>query len=262
MMANEEFEQFLEREARSYNTPPTPPVDAMWSRIEREVAVQRGGGRSVIPLRRRGPVWMLIGAIAAALVIGVLLGRLTVDGPRPASRIATLPAVKDSSVIAPLSAGTEEPRRMASGPTRVPHAPRSTSRSEVAEAETQSPGAEEVRRSELPYRVAAVQHLVATEALLTSVQASRRAGQPDSAVALWARDLLGTTRMLIDSPASDDPQMQRLLEDLELVLVQIAHLQPNTSQRDIDLIEQAIRQHDVMTRLRTATPSASLHSRT
>jgi hypothetical protein len=41
---------------------------------------------------------------------------------------------------------------------------------------------------------------------------------------VWARDLLTTTRLLLDSPAGADPARRELLETLELVLVQIARL--------------------------------------
>ena len=39
-----------------------------------------------------------------------------------------------------------------------------------------------------------------------------------------ARSLLGTNRLLLDSPVATDPRMRQLLEDLELVLAQIAQL--------------------------------------
>jgi hypothetical protein len=70
----------------------------------------------------------------------------------------------------------------------------------------------------------------------------------------WARDLLSNTRLLLDSPAAVDPERRRLLEDLELVLVQIVQLAPaNTADRA--MIDRALEHDHVMTRLRTAVPA-------
>jgi hypothetical protein len=56
-----------------------------------------------------------------------------------------------------------------------------------------------------------MQHLMTTEALLVSLRSDVRAGRKDTTIAVWAGDLLGTTRMLIDSPAGRDPQLKQLL---------------------------------------------------
>ncbi|HEY4132485.1 MAG TPA: hypothetical protein VGM50_17875, partial [Gemmatimonadaceae bacterium] len=65
------------------------------------------------------------------------------------------------------------------------------------------------------------------------------------------------TRLLMDSPAATDPQMQSLLEDLELVLAQIVRLQNDPSRTDLDLINRALEQRDVIPRLRTAVADIS-----
>ena len=107
------------------------------------------------------------------------------------------------------------------------------------------------------FRAAATVHLAAAEALIVSFRSNAGAVASDTAVAAWAGDLLGTTRMLLDSPATRDPKTKRLLEDLELVLAQIARLQPHTPASgrgvdDHDLIDQAIRERQMLTRLRAA----------
>jgi uncharacterized membrane-anchored protein YhcB (DUF1043 family) len=74
-----------------------------------------------------------------------------------------------------------------------------------------------------------------------------------------ASDLLVTTRLLIDSPASQDPKLHGLLEDLELVFAQIARLRVDRSKSDLDLIHQAVEQGNVLSRLNSAVatnPSA------
>jgi hypothetical protein len=71
----------------------------------------------------------------------------------------------------------------------------------------------------------------------------------------WAKGLLSNTRLLLDSPAGDDPRRAKLLQDLELVLAQIVQLEPNARAEERQLIEGSIEQGHVMTRLRTAIPA-------
>jgi hypothetical protein len=61
--------------------------------------------------------------------------------------------------------------------------------------------------------------------------------------------------MLLDSPASRDIQMKKLLEDLELVLAQIARLPAASGDStDLELIDRAVKQRQVLTRLRAIEP--------
>jgi hypothetical protein len=109
----------------------------------------------------------------------------------------------------------------------------------------------------LAYRVAALQHLTTTESLLASFPHDVRAGRSDD-VSRWARGLLTDTRLLIDSPAGADPQMAKLLEDLELVLAQIANLSAEQPAGELQLIQDGIHQNDVLLRLRAATQEPAL----
>lgn len=104
------------------------------------------------------------------------------------------------------------------------------------------------------YRVAAQQYLTRTEVLLTDFRARRPGAQLDPQFVASARDLLTTTRLLLDSPAADDARLKPLLEDLELVLAQITQLRTEPSQRsEMDLINQGMNQHSVLTRLRESS---------
>jgi len=106
----------------------------------------------------------------------------------------------------------------------------------------------------ITYDVAAAQHFTAAEALLTSFRAEAPA-EGDEALRRWARDLLGSTRLLMDSPAGDDAIRRRLLEDLEYVLAQIVQLDPNAPQADRALVEQSIGREQVLTRIRSSIPA-------
>ena len=106
------------------------------------------------------------------------------------------------------------------------------------------------------YQLVALRHLSNAEALLTSFRTRSEAdAQLDAQLARWARDLLASTRLLLDSPVAADQQRRPLLEDLELVLVQIVQLSPATAAEDRKAIENTLQQENVLTRLRTAIPA-------
>ncbi len=108
--------------------------------------------------------------------------------------------------------------------------------------------------NDVAYHLAAAQYLGRTETLLAGFRADARAGRLDPQFARQARDLLTSTRLLLDSPAGRDPQLKPLLEDLELVLAQISLLPRERDTQDVELITQGIDQRSVLTRLRTAIP--------
>jgi hypothetical protein len=120
--------------------------------------------------------------------------------------------------------------------------------------------------SDLVYQVATTQYLSHTEAFLTSFRAD--IGSHGTANSLrfarQARDLLSTTRLMLDSPAAKDQRVRSLLEDLELVLVQISQLDPSHDRggHDTDLITQGMNQSNVLPKLRSAIPAGPVPVRT
>jgi hypothetical protein len=104
-----------------------------------------------------------------------------------------------------------------------------------------------------PYEIETSKYLGQTAALLIALPSEVKSGRANQQFVARAGDLLTTTRLLIDSPASNDPDMRNLLEDLELVLAQVVRLQNNHSRTELDLINRALEQRDVITRLRTAS---------
>ena len=113
-------------------------------------------------------------------------------------------------------------------------------------------------RQDVAYQFAAQEYLSRTEVLLTDFRAQSASGRLDPQFVAAARDLLTTTRLMLDSPAAArDQRLQGLLEDLELVLAQITQLPAEPGRKtDMDLINQGMNQRSVLTRLRTATPAA------
>jgi len=102
------------------------------------------------------------------------------------------------------------------------------------------------------YDRAASELLGRTVVLLTSLPAEGRSVGAGERFSNQATELLTSTRLLLDSPAASDARFKDLLEDLELVLAQIAMLQNGRTRQEIDLITDALEERDVMPRIRSA----------
>jgi hypothetical protein len=106
------------------------------------------------------------------------------------------------------------------------------------------------------YHIAAVQYLGETEEFLTSFRADLKQGGVDKAAAERARQLLSANRLLMDSPAGEDPKIKPLLQDLELVLAEISQLTTTKSAREeAGIISEGLEEGGLLPRLRTAVPS-------
>ena len=103
------------------------------------------------------------------------------------------------------------------------------------------------------YQLAAERHLEQSELYLTLFRTSVRTGRTGDIGIETARELLMSNRLLLDSPASEDPRVRRLLEDLELVLAQIAQLPAASRDADADYITEGMEAGSVLPRLRSAT---------
>ena len=68
--------------------------------------------------------------------------------------------------------------------------------------------------------------------------------------------------MLLDSPAARDPKLARLLQDLELVLAEVAQLHPTRGGEELRAIDRAVRQRGVLSRLRATMPAGPISAGT
>jgi len=101
MPDDSKFDEFLRRETNRHTESVTPPADAIWSAIERDVA--RAIQPPVSAPRR---LWLTVGVgIAATLVIGVGLGRWskTRETSRPVAIGVSHPSSDDSARAATLA---------------------------------------------------------------------------------------------------------------------------------------------------------------
>ena len=93
------------------------------------------------------------------------------------------------------------------------------------------------------------------ESMLTMLSNSP-AQQGDAQLTAWSRDLLESTRLLIDSPAGRDPKRRALLLDLELVLVQLVQSGPTMHTEDRTVMDDLLtRSALLLTRIRTSIPA-------
>lgn len=104
-----------------------------------------------------------------------------------------------------------------------------------------------------PLQRATYEYIARTVALLDSLPTARLAG--DARFVAEASQLLASTRLLLDSPAASDPRLRNLLEDLELVLAQVARLRTAPRAAELTFIAEAMSERDVVPRLRTVAAS-------
>lgn len=252
---SDDFDERLRSAARNYNRPGETPHERMWTEIRAQRSRRTSVPAESARIRR---IWVIPAVAAAILIIGIAIGRLSNSWTSSSTQLASRDSTTARSVTAPVVGDTghadslpgSAPNALAS----APNPPGSARRSPPA-----------VRRSEpfngngasMAYRLAVVEHLAGTEAMLTSFRAAAKRGEVDAQITSWARNLLTTTRLLQASAAQDDPTMKRLLDDLELVLVQIAQYTSAGTHHaeELELIEHSIERRGVIGKLHTNTPA-------
>jgi hypothetical protein len=102
---------------------------------------------------------------------------------------------------------------------------------------------------------ATMQHLNRTETFLTGFRMEAGTAAHDTALVSGARELLSTTRLLLDSPGQTDPRLRGLLEELETVLVQVAQVQGDADPEETKLLVRQLDEQGVLPRLRVTIPA-------
>ena len=241
------------------------------------LAAVRGLGRRT----RRTVIW-LTGAAAASVALAVGLDRgarlpvpaepETVAAAAPASVGAAASAVPlvaatDSGPTAPTAAeealalaAVEEPLETnrpfeAAPPPAADPAPRPVGIAAVSPANVAAspPPQRPVRR---PGRATAdeydmARHLDQAETLLVAFRTDSGSDESQLDLARWAREMLVETRSLLAAPVSEGERERGLLQDLELVLVQIARLGPDAADFERDLARESMRRQGALLRLRS-----------
>jgi hypothetical protein len=285
MSEEDRIDEIIRRTASDYNRPPVTPKDEMWAAIQAarsapgpRLHVTAGGAPTGYTAQRRfGARYAWIGMAAAAVLLiatGIGIGRWTSAPARVADAPASVPTStneigspqRETTEAQPATPSAAESQP--STPAKQPQAQPTRTREEIRrdpQIRVIKPVPSANRFASVPtspadpriYNVAMVRHLADAEVLLTSFSVGSRDQAMNAQFAGWAKGLLSNTRLLLDSPAGDDPRRAKLLQDLELVLAQIVHLAPDAKAEDRQLIEGSIQQGHVMTRLRSAIPADS-----
>ncbi len=91
------------------------------------------------------------------------------------------------------------------------------------------------------------------DALLTDFRMEGCSAQQMESTSRWAGNMLIQTRVLQNSPASENVELAGLLTDLELVLAQIITINPDRCDRDVAWIRSGLTQRATVDRLRAAS---------
>jgi hypothetical protein len=97
------------------------------------------------------------------------------------------------------------------------------------------------------------EHFDRSEALLVSARQNLDGGAPDESLSAWARDLLSTTRLLLDTDELGDARTRQLLQDLELTLALIVQAQSSGRAVDAAAVRDDLNDGDLLLRVRSAS---------
>jgi len=212
----------LEAMREAYNAPPATPRDEIWDAIESTLA-QASPEEVLTSMRHeyqrppetpREEMWSAIEAalpgtsMDTADVISLGKARQSREAHTPVWRRQWTALATAAAALLVLGVGLG---RMSVGPVETPLAVAANDAAPTADAS---------------FRAVAVDYLTRTESVLTMVSSDARAGRIDAEVGQWGRTLLLQTRLLLDSPAAQDQVIRELLEDLEVILIQVARLSP------------------------------------
>ncbi|MFW6084259.1 MAG: hypothetical protein ACODAA_03510 [Gemmatimonadota bacterium] len=278
-----------------YHAPPETPREEMWATIEARLDSAEGDSdgavvdanapdAAVLPLRsdrapgssrrptRRMAWWI---GIAAALLVGLGIGRLTLRPQLADLRVASESEVETSgeTTVAETSpsdtvgSGAESADR--TPPTTAPAdgrgRPDADDRLVSGDAAAPTPPAADRPPDDtgvgsgrapglqgLQYAATTRRLLDRGESFLATVQADLASGAPDPETEAWARSLLSRTRVLMASPPARDSESRRLLEDLELMLAQIVVTTATGDPGEARILGEGLEDGDLLYRLRSA----------
>lgn len=212
------LEALVEEARADYHPPPPTPREAMWEGVRARLE-GTATPASTPPARAPGRGHgSLLGRVLAASVVLALGVGL---GRWSVQRTAPPPAAP----VATVGPAAGAPRTAPAGP------------------------------SERVLRFAAFEHLSETQQFLSALDTT---GVEGGAVSAWGTRLLTDTRLLLDTPASEDPELRRLLEDLELVLAQVVQLTATRGEAvervEVETFREGLREQQVLPRIRRLLP--------
>jgi len=238
-MNDEKPDRRLADLAQDYNKPPPTPRERMWERIDAARAERRDPDAGKVV---RLPWWhsrkvLWPAAAVAALIVGIAVGRFMVPGGGGGGGMP-------GSAPGPLAEVSTEAEAEAEVAQAIP------------EKRGMLPPAKERWASRDVYRFAAVPVLSKAQLLLTQYRTGEAEAANGDGFSGRAAHLLAETRLLMDSPAAEDRELDYLLRDLELVLAQIVRVTAEREDDERQWIEENVDQRALLDRLRTQIPAA------
>jgi hypothetical protein len=223
---DDRMDEIIREAGEHYHRPPPVPREELWAKIEEERRRHR-----VLPMKnRRRARWMIWPLAAAALLVIVFSIRYR-ESERYEPRGAEAP---------PEAAGDFEREGQ----------PAVTGRTRPAGSGTVA-------------RYAAAQLLSRTETVLAQFRMADEKDEEDDRITRWAQDLLLETRLVMNNPATEEPELRGLLGDLELTLARIVQYGSTPaggkkSPRDRNVIENGMKEKDLLARIRGNIPAGTL----
>ncbi|UCF18333.1 MAG: hypothetical protein JSU87_10270 [Gemmatimonadota bacterium] len=233
-MMDDRFADVLQDVARDYNRPPETPREVIWAGIEAARRERAGKRRRFYVLYSPWTRWGV--GIAAALLVGFGLGRLTLRDGAVDERFG---GVQPSEVG---EAGGREGEGVGG----------SVVAGRGVEAGDSEGSGSSLGRGAGAFEYAMVEHLNRAETFLTDFRFSASSGQGEMDFWVDAGELLASTRLLLGTPVAEDPVFGRLLEDLELVLIQVVQLSSERDGGEVDLVTEGLERRGLLPRLRSA----------
>lgn len=260
-MSDDRFMNRIEAMREDYNAPPKTPRDEIWDAIEsaleqappEEVLASMRDAYQSPPEAPREEIWSVVEAALpvapgeSADVVALGEARQSRKTRMPVWRRQWTALATAAAALLVLGIGLG---RMSAGPDE-----------EAVEMAVTVPAP----TAEGSFRAVALDYLSRAESLLTMVSSDARAGRVDAEVRQWGRTLLLQTRLLLGSPAAQDQVIRALLEDLEIILIQVARLSPGqfdggVQGDELDLINEGLADNDMMLRIRSVLPTGSVQA--
>lgn len=233
-MSEKELDRILGDLAQEYRRPPEPPSDRIWQHVAHRIG--EGVDASAPPGSSKAGL-----AQTGAKDLGRLKGSSISKG-----RPAWLPWGWSTPAVALATAAVVTFLLIQSPPNQ--DAPISDLQERVREQ------AGHESASTTAFALAAGSYLSRADALLTKIAQTRESGRPAPEIQSWAESLLLETRLLLDSPAAQDPSLSPLLLDLELTLAQISQ-DPDVAYADSETEES---NRALLMRIRFKTPALTV----
>lgn len=248
--SGERLEPWMEAEVAQAMSPAEAsiPLERMWLRVTQAPRLLDGNVASGAAAPRNAPAvasprqrsWLAPSLIAAGVLLGVAIGRFARPDAAVSADTLAVRAAADSSAVA-ATPDVMRPDSTSTAATVPPSAP--------AVSKSVTPTLRP--RASMTITPVVAEHLQQTVLVLAAVRDAEHVTDGDSVTRRELQRLLTTTRQLLDEPDTRSSRTHRLLQDLELVLAQLARAR-TAAPATRAAADEALRETNLLPRLRAA----------